>query len=533
MILKYDKSKNKLIITESERIEYNQVKLWLNRYVKGYRFTPAFKRGVWDGKIDNFKNGVLPVGLWKEIALSLQEIGKKLKIENTKDFPLNREINLENVEEFCRDFFKDHYILEENQKDKKDFFPYEHQIQSAFSILRNRYCTAEIATSGGKSLIISIVFLYILRNINPEAKLLLIVPSITLVTQFYDDIMNYNYGFNKENKNPVDLRIQEIMSDKPRQWHGDKEPNLVISTYQSLSKVNNFGKKFYRDFYGVACDEAHMAKSDSFVKILKRTGPYSYYQFGLSGTFQDDGYAEFITIQSLTGPKVNKVKAKELQEKGFISKVRISQIHLNHDDYEFRDRLKEIKKNPDSGALAYRLEGDYIRESKKRMDFINKLMKSIKNNTLILFNIIDYGYDLRDSLEEYFQDEIRNGKLELHMIYGEVKKDEREQIKEKMELNDGVVRILLATYGTLSTGVSIKNIHNIVFSEGFRSEQRVIQSIGRSLRLYETKNVASIYDLVDVFSEENSNNVLLRHGFDRLKLYKKHEYPFKVKKFLL
>lgn len=102
-----------------------------------------------------------------------------------------------------------------------------------------------------------------------------------------------------------------------------------------------------------------------------------------------------------------------------------------------------------------------------------------------------------------------------------------------MELDDGVIRVLLATYGTLSTGVSIKNIHNIIFGESFRSEQRVIQSIGRSLRLYQTKKVASIYDLVDVFSEEKSNNVLLRHGFDRIKLYKKHEYPFKIKKFLL
>lgn len=533
MVLRYDTNKNKLIIVESETIEYNQVKLWLNRYVKGYRFTPAFKRGVWDGKIDNFKNGILPIGLWKEIALSLQEIGKKLKIENIKDFPLNRDVNLKNVENFCKEFFKNHYILDEDKQEKNNFFPYDHQIQSAHSILRNRYCTAEIATSGGKSLIISIVFLYILRNINPEAKLLLIVPSITLVTQFYDDIMNYNYGFNKENKNPVDLRIQEIMSDKPRQWHGDKPPNLIISTYQSLSKVKNFGKNFYKGFYGVACDEAHMAKSDSFVKILKRTGSDSYYQFGVSGTFQDDGYAEFITIQSLTGPKVTKVKAKELQDKGFISKVRISQIHLNHDDYEFRDRLKEIKKNPDSGALAYRLEGDYIRESEKRMNFISKLVKTIKNNTLILFNIIDYGFDLRDNLESNFKEDIEKGKIEFYMIYGEVKKDEREEIKQKMELDDGVIRVLLATYGTLSTGVSIKNIHNIIFGESFRSEQRVIQSIGRSLRLYQTKKVASIYDLVDVFSEEKSNNVLLRHGFDRIKLYKKHEYPFKIKKFLL
>lgn len=122
MVLRYDTNKNKLIIVESETIEYNQVKLWLNRYVKGYRFTPAFKRGVWDGKIDNFKNGILPIGLWKEIALSLQEIGKKLKIENIKDFPLNRDVNLKNVENFCKEFFKNHYILDEDKQEKIIFF---------------------------------------------------------------------------------------------------------------------------------------------------------------------------------------------------------------------------------------------------------------------------------------------------------------------------------------------------------------------------------------------------------------------------
>jgi superfamily II DNA or RNA helicase len=114
-----------------------------------------------------------------------------------------------------------------------------------------------------------------------------------------------------------------------------------------------------------------------------------------------------------------------------------------------------------------------------------------------------------------------------------VKKAQREEIKKNMELDDGKIRILLATYGTLSTGVSIKNLHNIIFAEGFKAEQRIIQSIGRSLRLHETKAVASIYDLVDTYSEEKSSNVLLRHGKDRINMYDKHEYPYKISKFLL
>tara|TARA_R110000772_G_scaffold62549_2_gene140556 strand:+ start:2889 stop:4367 length:1479 start_codon:yes stop_codon:yes gene_type:complete len=491
---------------------------------------PTFKRGIWDGKINHFHQGQIDMGLWKEVAICLQEIGCKLELENKDDFPRNREVTLEKVKSFCNEFFKDHYVIDKKTEEKVKFFPYEHQIETAYKILRNQYCTAEVATSGGKSLIISIVYFYILKYMEPDAKLLLIVPTITLVTQFFDDLMDYNFGKYKENKNPIDIKIQEIMSDKPRKWHGEGEPNIFISTYQSLAKVENFGKEFYEQFYGVATDEAHFAKSDSFVKILKRTMMGATYQFGMSGTFQDDGFADFLTIQSLTGPKVAKIRAKELQEKGIISHVRISQIYLNHDDPNFRDQLKEIRKTPSSGAAAYRLEGDYIRSSPKRNDFIYKLLKNIKSNTLVLFNIIEYGKLLKEYLSEKFEEDEN---VEFYMIYGAIKKDERERIKKELELDDGKIRILVASYGTLSTGVSINNLHNIIFAEGFKAEQRIIQSIGRSLRLHESKVVASIYDLVDTYTEEHNNNVLFRHGKDRRNMYKKHEYPYKIKKFIL
>ena len=491
---------------------------------------PAFKRGLWDGKINHFNQGTIDMGLWKEVAKALQEIGSKMELENKRDFPMNRKVTKEKVEDFCKEFFKDHYLIDKKTGEKIDFFPYEHQIDTAFKILKNQFCTAEVATSGGKSLIISIVYFYILKYLEPDAKLLLIVPSITLVTQFFDDMMEYNDGANKENTNPIDIKIQEIMSDKPRKWHGEGEPNIYISTYQSLSKVKNFGKEFYAQFYSVATDEAHLAKSESFIKILKITGKTATYQFGMSGTFQDDGFAEYLTIQSLTGPKVAKVSAKELQEKGIISFVRISQIYLNHDDPVFRDNIKEVRKSPNSGAAAYRLEGDYIRNSEPRKEFIYKLLKNIKNNTLILFNIIDYGTSLRDYLVEKFEED---DNVEFYMIYGAIKKDERERIKKEMEIEDGKIRILVASYGTLSTGVSIKNLHNIIFAEGFKAEQRIIQSIGRSLRLHETKEIASIYDLVDTYTEEHNNNVLFRHGKDRRDMYTKHEYPYKIKKFML
>jgi hypothetical protein len=208
MKLRYDKENEEFIISEATRSEYHQMQLFLTRKVKGYKFMPAFKMGVWSGDQTYFRDGKINLGLWKEALKGCQEIGAPFIIENKEDFPLNRDITLEKVEQFCKDFFKDHKFR--NKKGEWiPFMPYEHQIQTAFKILKNRYCMAEVATSGGKSLIISIVIFYTLKYIDPKAKFLLIVPSITLVTQFYDDLLSAFYGPNNINNiHDYDIEVE-------------------------------------------------------------------------------------------------------------------------------------------------------------------------------------------------------------------------------------------------------------------------------------------------------------------------------------
>ena len=151
MKFKYDKINEELIVQEASRIEYHQIGLWLTRHVKGYRYMPAFKMGVWNGQQTYFKNGKINLGLWKEAMRGCQEIGAPFVVENKEDFPINREVTLESVVEFCKEFFKTHKVRNK-QGEWINFTPYDHQIQSAFKILKNRYCMAEVATSGGKSL---------------------------------------------------------------------------------------------------------------------------------------------------------------------------------------------------------------------------------------------------------------------------------------------------------------------------------------------------------------------------------------------
>ena len=540
MNFKYDPNEEKLIVQDSTRIEYHQLNLWLTRHVKGYRFMPAFKMGVWNGQQSYFDNGKVSLGLWRECLKACKEIGVIFNIENKDEFPLNRDVTLESVQEFCDDFFKDHKMKDRTTGEWIPFKPYDYQIETAYKILKNRYCMAEVATSGGKSLVISIVMFYTLKNINPEAKFLIIVPSITLVTQFYENIMEYNYGFNflakyqdkldfREHRiediqkeiptyNPCNLKMEEIMSDKPRKYSGPTQPNIYIGCYQSLEK---WPKEFFEQFHTVACDEAHGAKATTLTTILKRTFKHAYNRFGVSGTFPSDDSLEILTIQSVLGPNVTKIEAKKLVESGTITPMNIKAVILNHATSDLNERLSYIKKMG-AGADAFRYEKEFIQQSDKRLDFIKKLIDKCDSNTLLLFHTIEYGTRIYDKLRT----ELTN--KDFYYIDGEINNKQRDFIKKEMEKTDGNVKVLVASYGTLSTGVSINAIFNVVFADSFKSEQIIIQSIGRALRKHNDKQVATIFDLVDVFDTKEMNNILYNHFLEREKFYKKREYPYKV-----
>jgi len=533
MKFRYDKSSEEIVVTSATRIEYHQIDLWLTRHVKGYRYMPAFKMGVWNGQQSYFKNGRINLGLWKEAMKGCKEIEASFILENKEDFPLNRDVTLESVREFCEDYFKFHKVKTKSGE-WIPFMPYDHQIESAYKIIKNRYCMAEVATSGGKSLIISIVMFYTLKHINPKAKFLIIVPSITLVTQFYDNIIEYNWGINnllemREKKvesilnpdykyTPCEVRVEEVMSERPRKFSGTEDPNVYIGTYQSLEK---WPKEFFQQFHTVVTDEAHGAKAKTITTILKHTFGYAYSRFGVSGTFPEDDTCEILTIQSVLGPKITEVSANELKEKGIITPMDIKAVIMNHNDREFDERMQLIKKGG-NGKDAFDLEKAYIHESEKRIEFIKKIVDKCDSNTLLLFHTIEYGQKLLDKLSSTLLDK------EFFYIDGEVSGKKREEIKKKMEETDGKVKVLIASYGTLSTGVSINAIFNVIFADSFKSEQIIIQSIGRALRLHTDKKKAIIFDLVDVFVPDNMSNILFRHFKEREKFYAKREYPYKV-----
>ena len=519
MKFKLNADNSKLILVQSTKIEYNQLKLWLTRYVNNYRHMKRFKLGVWDGKLDFFKDGFIDFGLWQEIYKCCKEYEFEFIIENKNQFPIDKDITYEEVETFSKDFFKDHKVPGSDDKPTDTpFIPYEHQIDAIHKILKYKFGLVEIATAGGKSLVFGTLLFWYLRNVNPNAKFLLIVPSIGLVTQFYNDLMDYNLGYFNENKNPVDIRIDEIMSDKPRKYKDpSKEPNVYIGTYQSLEK---WQRPWFRQFDVIATDEAHTAKAQTLISILTRTFGSAKIRYGMSGTYPSDKSSEILTIQSLMGPKLVNVSAKKLMDKGLISNVKIKALLLHHDNREFAEGVFKIKKRGD-GQKAWQLEREYIHNSSKRKNFIKKLVDKFTSNSLILFHTIEFGTEMYNFLKDNCQNK------DVFYIDGQTSMEKRDYIKKVMENTKDNPKILVASFGTFSTGQNIKAITNIIFADSFREQKIIRQSIGRGLRKHKDKQKLIVFDLVDVFHKDFTKTILYNQYLSRRDdIYKKQKFPF-------
>lgn len=505
---------NRLKIVEATRTEYHQLQIFLTRYVEGYKYQKTFKLGVWDGTVSFFeKEKGIAFGLWLEIKKHLQQLGFEFKIENIEEFPVNKAIELGHVEEWAKEFFKNHKHPDDKNK---PMIPYDYQLKAVQQILKYRFCNVEVGTGGGKSLIYGLFMFYYMMNIKQDAKFLIIVPTIGLVKQFYNDLNAYNDGFYKENQTPLRLKMSEVMSNKPRQH---AKPNIVIGTYQSLEKES---KTFFQQFDCITVDEAHKAKAASLKTILSKTVGYAQYRFGMSGTFPDAASADYLTVLSLTGPIVSKVETHKLIELGTVTPVKIKAVILNHNDPEFRTNLYWIKQ-AGRGKDAYDLEREYIHNSKKRTDFIiDKLISKVTKNTLVLFHTIEYGTMLYNECRDRLTDQ------DVYYVDGAIDGESREAIKKTMEDTSGKKpKILIASFGTFSTGISVKSLSNVIFADSFKSEQIIIQSIGRILRLHNEKEIATVFDIVDVFDQnlKHQSNVLYKHYMARKLFYDKRQYP--------
>lgn len=495
MILTLTEDNQFLRIDEATEIELEQIRISLTKRIESWRFHPLVKRGVWDGYVSYIKDDKwIPAGLWRHIMSICKEYRFELKIEGIKRL-IDSNINAEQFEEWALDFFRGSQIT-----------PRDYQIETAYNILKFRKCLAELATSAGKTLISFLTVAYMLEKQHAQ-KILFIVPNVSLVVQAHEDFHEYNF------RNRIDLRIQQIFAGQEVK----KNKNIIIGTYQSLIKKD---AAYFAEFDAVIVDETHKAKGASIKEILGKC-VNAKYRFGLSGTIPKDGTLDKLTLMSQTGPVISEVKASFLQEQGHIAQCVVKVIEMNYATPKQRTAFMELAQNKYDNKDVFSLEQNFVITSDARLNFISSVISRVPRNSLVLFHRIEHGQKLYEKLRQ-------DSNKRVFYVDGGTASDIREEYKKKMEAGEEIV--IVASFGTFSTGISIKKIHNIFFTESFKSEVIIRQSIGRGLRQHHSKDKVLIVDFVDDIRTLEWDNYLYKHGKVRQSIYKQEKFEYTVKK---
>jgi superfamily II DNA or RNA helicase len=485
-----------LTLTAATEMEMEQVKLSFTREAANAKWDPRVKKGWWDGKISYFKsNRYLPSGLWHEL------------VEVSKQY--NFEININGIQrKFDRDIDKEEFVAWVNEKwADSPMKPRDYQIETAFQIIKYKSCLAELATSAGKTLIIFMVMAYLLES-KKSKKILMIVPTVDLVVQSSEDFYEYNEG-----SIGLKLQIQQIFAGSVIR----DGANIVVGTYQSLVKKD---KEYFDAFDCVIVDETHKAKSASIKSILEKCEEADR-KFGLSGTIPKPGTLDRLTLMAYTGPIITSIRADFLIEQGHITPCEVYAIEMNYASTEVREGFKTLhaRSEEDRKKLLH-LEQNYAIQSEARLEFITDMILKNKKNALVLFYRIEYGNKLYDKLRE-------KTSRRIFYIDGGTDKDLRAMHKDNLE--EGEQKIMIASYGTFSTGINVKNIHTIYLCESFKSEVIIRQSIGRGLRKHTDKDKLLIIDFIDDYRIGRYNNYLYKHGLARQEIYRDQNFPYNVR----
>lgn len=368
----------------------------------------------------------------------------------------------------------------------KGISPREYQIKAVFEALRYNRKTIVSPTSSGKSAIIYSITRYHTSN---KRRVLIIVPSTQLVEQMYKDFWEYGWD--------VDSNVHRIYSGY--EHYTDK--SVVISTWQSLQ---NHHSKWFEPFDTVIVDECHSAKATALKKIMEQCKD-SKYRYGLTGTLtngDNSSTCNKLVIEGLFGPVYQVIKTKELMDAGYVAKLNTHVITLLHKRNRFNSYNEEI---------------EFLCQSEPRNKFLSKLTTTLKGNNLILFSRVEqHGIPLFNMIKEMTDRPV-------YLIYGGVDVEDREKVREITERSDNA--IIVASYGTMSTGISIKRLNNIVFASPSKSRIRVLQSIGRVLRKAMDKDKATLYDISDDFQ---TNNYTLKHLEERIKFYISEDFNYDI-----
>tara|TARA_R110000765_G_scaffold9042_3_gene28562 strand:+ start:13982 stop:15496 length:1515 start_codon:yes stop_codon:yes gene_type:complete len=464
--------------------------------VPGHQWMPKFKCGMWDGKLRllNMRNRTLPSGLLYKLL----------------DFCKNRKYSIE-----VDDALVDVDIATPEQKHLLSYFdtlnisdskgkriqPHDYQIEGVCHALENYKSILKSPTASGKSLMIYLMSRYFMEQVSGTQQILVIVPTVSLVSQMYGDF--HDYSLNDSTFNVTEQSVHTIQGGRSK----DSNAPIVISTWQSIFKQP---KSWFAKFGMVVGDEAHQYKAQSLSKIMEHLGN-AWIRVGTTGTIPDDAPVNKLVLEGHFGPVYNVITTKKLMDRGNIAQLNIHSLVLKYS----ADERKAF------GGMPYKDEIDYIVSNKARNRFIRKLALSLKGNTLVLFNYVQkHGIPLHADITKHAKDGRK-----VFFVSGGTAADDREACRRIVEGETDA--IINASLGVFSTGVNIKNIHNIIFAAPTKSQIRVLQSIGRGLRKSDNGKATTLYDIVDDLSYGKRKNYALKHGIERSKIYLKEKFSTK------
>ena len=358
------------------------------------------------------------------------------------------------------------------------FEPRDYQLEAFRSAVQYGRQLLLSPTASGKSLIIYLLARYY------NKKTVIIVPTTSLVEQMAKDFEDYGY----------DKKICKIYSGQPI-----FDSDITITTWQSFSKAP---KNVLESFDVVFGDEAHLFKANVLKGILEKMKKTAI-RFGTTGTL-DGSECHRLQLEGMFGPVKKVISSKQLMDEGTIADIDIHCIILKHKKCH---------------TMSYQEEMDYLVSSEHRNMFITNLVASLKGNTLVLFQYVEkHGEVLYPLLDGRVKD--------LHYVYGGTDTEDREKVRGLVEKSDD--NVILASYGTFSTGVNIKRKDNIVFASPSKSKIRNLQSIGRGLRKTEGKDSMRLFDIAD---DLQCDNYTLRHLKDSINIYNEERFPYEIKQF--
>ena len=444
--------------------------------VPGAKFMPQYRSKYWDGKIRlyNVQKQEIYVGLLDKVTSFCKRYNYDFEFENSKYYGLP----YEETESISYEGVKD-YLKAISKYKARDY-----QIEGVFDALQKNRRLIISPTGSGKSLMIYAITRY---HVSYDRSILIVVPTTSLVEQMYKDFIDYGWN--------VDEYCHRIYAGKDLL----SQKSVIISTWQSIYKLP---KKWFERFDVIIGDEAHQFKSKSLVSIMTKLYDTKY-RYGFTGTLDGTQTHKWV-LEGLFGPSYKIVDTKELQEKGFLAKLNIKVLLLKHGAQKFETYEDEIQ---------------YLIGHEKRNKFIKNLALDLKGNTLILFSrVAAHGEDLYNL--------INNNERKVFFVHGGVDTEEREEVRRITEQESNA--IIVASFGTFSTGINIKNLHNIIFASPSKSRIRTLQSIGRVLRKSQNKLKATLYDVADDCKKGSRQNYTLNHLIERIKYYNEENFSYDI-----